>query len=364
MKRRTKVRRRSRASAPFNIRIVTAVVIAAAVIAASVDFWYGAGIGGEAPTKPTSVTLRLNGAFSAKFAGEIVAARAKLFERNGINVELKERGESVDSVASVVSGDDTFGVTDGIGFLMARSKGQPIVAFAAGFLESSIVFYSLEKSGIRAPQDFIGKRVGRRADTDSAIIYDALLKNTGLSRSQIRESPTETDLDALLNDKVDVIPGRVGREGFLLRQKGVPYTAIRVSDYGIHVPDTVYFTTEKLALDRPSVVQRVLQAIIAGWTMVYADPAKSIPLIVSATKGLTPEQVQFEFMAQRDFVMPLGRRVTEFDEQQWKQLRAILASGRLMDGSVDLAQAINYEILKEAYRTPISFGKQFLRDQN
>jgi NitT/TauT family transport system substrate-binding protein len=356
MKSRTKRRRRSHASVPFNIRIVAVVVLATAVVAASVHYWNATDSGSEAPAKPTSVTLRLNGAFSAKFAGEIVAARTKLFERNGIKVELKESDGGIDSIASVVSGADTVGVIDSIGFLMARSKGQPIVAFAAGFLESSIVFYSLEKSGIRAPQDFIGKRVGRRADTDSAIIYDALLKNTGLSRSQIRENATETDFEALLNDRVDVIPGHVGQEGFLLRQKGVPYTVIRVSDYGIHVPDTVYFTTEKFALDRPSVVQRVLQAIIAGWTMVYADTARSIPLIVAAGKGLTPEQVQLELAAQRDFVMPLSRRIAEYDEQQWKQLRAILTSARLMDGSVDLARAVNYDILKEAYRKPISFG--------
>lgn len=356
MKPHTKRRRRSRARAPFNIRIVTAVVLAVAVVAASVHFWNVSDDTGAGQAKPTSVTLRLNGAFNANFAGEIVATRAKLFERNGIDIELRVRGEGIDPIASVVSGADTFGVTDSIGFLMARSKGQPIVAFASGLLENSIVFYALENSGIRAPQDFIGKRVGRRADTDSAIIYDALLKNTGLSRSQIRENATETGLDALLNDRVDVIPGRIGQEGFLLRQKGVPYTVIRVSDYGIHVPDTVYFTTEKFALDRPSVVQRVLQAIIAGWTMVYADTAKSNPLIVSAGIALTPEQVQFELAAQRDFVMPLSRRVTEFDEQQWKQLRAILTSARLMDGSVDLASAVNYEILKEAYRKPISLG--------
>jgi NitT/TauT family transport system substrate-binding protein len=255
-----------------------------------------------------------------------------------------------------VSGAATFGVTDSISFLTARDKGQPIVAFAAGLIENSIVFYALEKSGIRAPQDFIGKRVARRAETNSAILYDALLKNVGLSRSQIRESATDTDLDALLDDKVDVIPGRVGQEGFLLRQKGVPFTVIRVSDYGIHVPDTVYFTTEKVVADRPSVAQRVLQAIIAGWTMTYADTAESTALIVAAGKGLTPEQVQFELAAQRDFVVPLSRRVAEFDDQQWKQLRAILTSARLMDGSVDLGRAINYDILKEAYRKPISFG--------
>lgn len=348
--------RGSRGSASIKIRIATTAILVAAIVVASVHFWSSTDNGGEVPTKAKSVTIRVSGRLGTRFGGEIVAAEAKLFERNGINIELRRLGEGIDPIGSVVSGVDTFGVIDSIGFLMALSKGQPIVAFGANLLESSIVFYSLEKSGIRAPQDFVGKRVGRRAGTDSAIIYDALLKQLGLSRSQMRESAVDTDLDALLNDKVDVIPGRVGQEGFLLHQKGIPYRVIRVSDYGIHVLDTIYFTTQKFALERPSVVQRFLQSIIAGWTMTYADTANSVPFIVAAGKGLTTEQVQFELAAQRDFVMPLSRRVAEYDEHQWKQLRAILTSARLMDGSLDLAQAVNFDILKEVYRKPISFG--------
>ena len=356
MKRRTNERHRRQASSLFNILIATAVVLTAAVSAILISFWSVTNNADESLAKLATLTIRLSDSVGTKFAGEIVAARAELFKRNGIEVELRDRGEGVDPIAAVVSGADTFGVTDSVNFLVARSKGQPIVAFAAGLLESSVVFYSLERSGIRAPQDFIGKRVGRRPDTNSAIIYDALLKNIGLSRSQIREISSTTDLDALLNDRVDVIPGRIGREGLLLRQKGVPYNVIKVADYGIHIPGTVYFTSEKFALERPSVVQRVLRAIIAGWAMVYADTPKSIPLIVAAGKGLTSEQVEFELASQRDFAIPISRRVGEFDEQQWKQLRAILTNARLMDGSVDLSRAVNYDILKEAYRRPISFG--------
>lgn len=71
-----------------------------------------------------------------------------------------------------------FGVTEGYAFLVARSKGAPIVAFGAGFLETPVVFYALEKSGIHTPGDLVGKRVGRRAGTDMAIAYDALLIRT------------------------------------------------------------------------------------------------------------------------------------------------------------------------------------------
>jgi ABC-type nitrate/sulfonate/bicarbonate transport system substrate-binding protein len=336
---------------------IVLVAIVMAVFVAGSAYMRGPSEDGVSATgKPAIYSVQLNGPFGSKYAGEIIAARAGLFDREKLRIDLKP-GSGADPIESVVSGKSALGVTDSISFLLARSKGQPIVAFAASYLESSVVFYALEKSGIHAPQDFIGKRIGRRADTHSAIIYDALLRDTGLARSQTLETSKEIDLDALLNGKVDVIPGHVGQEAFLLHQKGIAYNVVRISDYGIHVPDTVYVTTEKMIRDYPSVVRRFLEVVIGGWNMTYADTSKSIPLIVAASGNrLTSEQVKFELAAQRDFIKPLGRRATEFDDRQWKQLRNILVNARLIDDSINLSRAINYEFLKEAYRKPISFG--------
>lgn len=339
------------------IRMASIVVTAVVAVAGAAYFLGAANSRLDAAKIPAILSLRLNAPISAKYAGEIVATRSGLFAKNGVQVEVKPGGEGIDPIASVVSGTDTIGVIDSVSFLIARSKGQPIVAFAADYLEQSIVFYALERSNIHAPQDFVGKRVGRRTDTNMAIMYDALLKAINLSRSQISESATETSLDALLANKIDVIPGHVGQEDFILHQKDIPYNVVRLSDYGIHVPDMVYFTTEKMLRDHPTVVQHVLEAIIAGWRMTYADPSKAVPIIVQATGNtMPPEQVKFELAAQRDFVMPLGRRIAEFDQAQWEQLRLILMGARLIDGSVDMSRAINYGLLKEAYRKPIFFG--------
>jgi ABC-type nitrate/sulfonate/bicarbonate transport system substrate-binding protein len=312
-----------------------------------------------APIAPTAISLRLNGPFGPTYAGEMIAARSGLFERAGLNLSLKPGSSDADTIALVSTGADTFGVTRGDTFLLARAKGAPIVAFAAGYLESPVVFYVLEKSGIHTPQDFMGKRIVRQAGQDTATIYDAMLANLNISRSQTREVSAATGIDALLTGEVDVWPGHVGKESYVLQQKGVSFNIIYPSDYGIHVPGTVYFTSEKTIREHPSLVQKVLNAIIAGWKTTYADYSKSVPLIAAFNESsITPDQILFELKAQRDFVLPLGRRFTEYDDTQWKLLLNILNNERLIrdSESFDLSKAVNYDFLREAYRKPISFG--------
>lgn len=356
---RSRSRSRSRnRSVIIGVTILATAIVVVLGAAMALRQLRGSDDGGIMAAGKTKVlSLGLQGRLGPIYAGDLVAAGAGLFEQEGLRVNLKPGGTGAALMASVVAGDTTFGVTDSIGFMKARASGTPIVAFAAGYLESGIVFYVLESAHILAPQDFIGRRIGRQPGTNAAVIYDALMKETGLSRSGTRESATEAGLDALVAGKVDVIAGRVGQEAFVLRNKSVPYGVISASNYGIHVPDTVYIASEQTIRDRPELVQRFLKAVIAGWTMTIAAPEKTVPLIVRAAgNGFTPAQVRFELAAQRDFVKPLARRVAEYDNRQWKQLRDILVGARLIDGSIDLSRAINYDFLKEAYRKPITFG--------
>lgn len=311
----------------------------------------------EVAAPPAVLSIHFNAPPGSLFAGELVAEEAGFFRRSNVSPVFQFGRSSEDAIAAVAEGRATVGVADPISFLKARAKGQAIVAFAADYVENSTVFYSLEKSGIRAPEDFIGKRVGRIAGSHSAIFYDALLNRRGISRGTVRETADQVDVEGLLSDAIDVIPGRIGVEGSVLRQSGAPFNTVRLLDFGIHVPDLVYFTNEKTLRERPSVLVRLVEAVVAGWSRVYADPNAAARII--AGKGgpsLSADQAAFELSAQRDFVLTVGRRVMEYDVQQWKQLVQLLINARQLDEYFDLARAVNYDILKDAYRKPISFG--------
>lgn len=345
----------------WRVGVVAATIVAAVLVGWRAETWApGKGIESKVVGLSPEAQFRLVVPVSAQHGGEIIAARAGLFSQVGLDLKLKVASAAYDSVASVADGKDVFGVSDSKTFLVAVSKGAPIVAFGAGYLESPIVFYSLERSQIHTPRDFVGKRVTRVPGSDAAIIYDALLANVGVSRGQVREVSGRVDTESLLNGDVDVLAGPIGEMSYAFERKGIRYTVIRPADYGIHVPGTVYFTNASVARDHPSIVQRFLNAVIAGWKMAYADYDKSVPLIAGAARDIgnmvPSDEVLYELKAQRSVVLPLGRRFAEFDDLQWKQLGVILSNERLVDDSVDLSKAVNYEFLKEAYRKPITFG--------
>jgi ABC-type nitrate/sulfonate/bicarbonate transport system substrate-binding protein len=334
------------------------VLVAGAVLAAAAaGFLLNPNDGSPAQSAPSSLSasLRLNAPFDPSFAGAMAAARGGLFEREGLKIELKPGDRN--PIDLVASGADTIGLAGADAFLLAREKGLPIVAFAAGYLESPIVFFALEGSSIRTPTDFLGKRIGYQATETSAIIYQALMAKLELSRSRVQEVAVGTDVAPFVNGAVDVWPGAIGAPAYALSQKGVQYRIIRPANYGVHVPGTVYFTTDKVVHSSPSLIRRFLRAIIDGWDMTDADYEKSVPLLASFDPRLTPELIRFTLEQQRDFVRPVGRRTGEFDLVQWRSLRQILLQQKLLQGPVDLSQAVTLDFLRDVYRKPITFGK-------
>jgi ABC-type nitrate/sulfonate/bicarbonate transport system substrate-binding protein len=311
-----------------------------------------------APLPVSVVGVRLMGALGPAFAGDMVASRAGLFEQEGILIQLRPANDTSDSISSVASGVDAIGISRADSFLVARARGVPIIAFAAAFVESPAVFYVLQKSGLRTPQAFVGRPIGRRAGDDTAVIYDALIARLGLPRSMIRMVSVGSDLSMLLRGDVDVWPGHIGEEDYMLTRQGVDYTIIMPGSYGIHVPGTVYFASERTISEQPQLVQRYLKAVIAGWELAYGDMATSVPMIAAFhEKSLTLDYVHFVLEREREYLRPQAMRFGEYDDRQWRSLQDILVSQKLLKQPIDMSKAVTYEFLREAYRKPYTFGK-------
>jgi ABC-type nitrate/sulfonate/bicarbonate transport system substrate-binding protein len=296
----------------------------------------------------SAVSLRLMSDLGPAYAGEMVAARAGLFEREGLRVELRAGHNDFDPITSVVNGVDTLGITRADSFLLAREKGAPIVAFSAGFIEGNGVFFVLKESAVRTPQDFIGRRVVRRTDDDTEIIYDALSAKFDLQHERITEVPVAADLAMLPKGDVDVWPGHLGVEDYMLDRKGLDYFVISPASYGIHLTGPIYFARERTVVEQPQLVQHFLSGVIAGWIMVYQDYATSVPLIVSFDESrLSPDSVSFTLDQQRKYLRPISVRPDGLTEDEWRSFEMILITQRLIERTVNLSDGVADRFLNE-----------------
>jgi NitT/TauT family transport system substrate-binding protein len=306
-------------------------------------------------TAAARLSLRLDGPIDPSHGGVLVALRKGFFARESIEAEIRP-GDG-DAVSRVEHGEDTIGLASADAFLLARERGAPIVAFAAGLIETPVLFLAREGARIQKPADFAEKRVGIESGQTSEIIYRALLTKLNVSRSRIQEIAGGADVEALLAGRVDVIAGTLATLQDI-NQRGRPVAVIRPASYGLHLPGTVYFTHERTWRKDPALIRGFLRAVIAGWDAAYAHPEGSIALVASWAPGLpSTDEVRFVFTQQRDLIRPLARRVAEFDLTQWRTLRQILAQQKLLTDPVDLAAAVTLEPLQDVYRKPITYGR-------
>ncbi|MBB4365104.1 ABC-type nitrate/sulfonate/bicarbonate transport system substrate-binding protein [Bradyrhizobium sp. CIR18] len=303
----------------------------------------------RAPTasKPVAIKLLLDGRYGARFAGELAASTQGYFSSR---IEVAAQPEDPEFVQTVAR-QHAIGVTSGQNFLLASWRGIPVTAFAASFLDTSVAIFTLESSSLRRPADLVGKRVGYRRASEGDVVFDAMMAQLGLPRSQITKVPDRDSFEALRAGEVDAIIAAIDEQPDPSSSTYTKLNVIKPQDYGIHVPGLVYFASNALVHEQPSMIADVLQGLIRGWQFTYADYARSVPVLAGAGPAKpNSERLKFGLQQLRPLVLPTGGRIGDYDESRWRTLRDILLFAKLGEEDVPLAQTVNYQFLRDVYR--------------
>ena len=299
----------------------------------------------------TSASLRLKWLYDTGFAGELVAKKLGYFEKYGLNLDIKPGGFESDPIKLVTSGVDNIGVAGADSFVIGRSKGIPIVAFAAGYQKTPVVFYVKDSSNINSTKDFIGKTVGVQAGQDTETIYQAILNNSHIDRKLIKEYGAKYDFTPFLTGQVDVWPGYAATQSFTLKEKNIPYHVISPEDYGVALIGTVYFTTEDFIKSHPEVIQSFVNGLRDGWDETYNNQSESIKIINSYDPiNLTEDVIRWDLDKQKKYIIPDGTRPIEFTSKQWESTLKTLKSSGLIEKDFEIDNGVDYTFLNNLYK--------------
>ena len=293
-----------------------------------------------------SVTLRLKWFHQAQFAGFYVAKEKDLYKSAGLNVDIQPGGPDFPAIQMVTGGNEQFGVTGADQILIARSKGVPVVALAVIFRRNPFVLFSLVKSGIKTPADYVGRNIGVKIGGNEELIYRAILAKAGVDKAKLTEVPVKFDITPLLAGAVDVWPGYLINEVLAAKEKGFDVNVVSPPDYGIDLYADTLFTTEKMLKEQPDVVRRFVTATLKGWSSAIAAPEEAAQITVKYGAKLTYDHELAMMKASLPLLQPDAQPVGWMDAANWSATQRLLIDAGFQKAPVEIGKVFTAEFLK------------------
>jgi ABC-type nitrate/sulfonate/bicarbonate transport system substrate-binding protein len=293
-----------------------------------------------------SVTLRLKWFHQAQFAGFYVAKDKELYKAAGLNVDIQPGGPDFPAIQMVTGGNEQFGVTSADQILIARSKGVPVVALAVIFRRNPFVLFSLAKSGIKAPADYVGRNIGVKIGGNEELIYRAVLAKAGIDKTKLNEVPVKFDITPLLAGAVDVWPGYLINEVLAAREKGFEVNVVSPPDYGIDLYADTLFTTEKMLKEKPEIVRKFVVATLKGWSSAIAAPEAAAQITVKYGAKLTYDHELAMMRASLPLLQPDAQPVGWMDAANWSATQKLLVEAGFQKTPVEIGKAFTVEFQK------------------
>lgn len=286
----------------------------------------------------------------AGFAGEVSGSK-RFASSNGIKLDVLAGSEQVDPIKIVLSGGASFGVVGGDLLIAAVAKGAPLVAIGTINCHSPTVFIVGEKSDIYEPKNFVGKKIGILAGTNTERIYQLMVKRTGVNPQNIKEVQIPFDLQTYLLNQYDVRPAFIYDEPVSLEQKGFKYRLIKPEDFGVQFTGTVYFTTkEKLIKDRKTVIKS-LKTLIQGWKFAVANPTESVKDLIGVYPSLDTKRETRALELGIPYFSGSPQSPLQCDSKVWQQMISDLEEINVIPKkSVSIENVWDPSALEEAYK--------------
>ncbi|WP_372094879.1 ABC transporter substrate-binding protein [Tistrella mobilis] len=327
------------------MRIAKRGAVALALAAAAVFGPVGSAATADAAE---AVSVRLKWLPQAQFAGFYVAKAKGFYEAEGLDMTINPGGPNLNAEALVASGADTFGLGSGTeAVLHARAKGLPLICIGMSQQKTPFAFVARETSGIKTIEDFKGKKVATWFTGPQYTLY-SVLAAAKIKQSELTIIPQPVSMAPFVEGEFDVATVTFYNELNTLKEQGITdLTVFTPDDYGVTTQQDSFITSEKIATEKPELVQGFLNATLKGWKYAFEHKAEAIDIVMAAAEGLERKH-QEAMLDEIERLMVAGRAADE-------------GLGALDMASIEKVQTdlVGFGALKEAVDLKAAFDESF-----
>lgn len=306
----------------------------------------GNGTGGSKPAGLTPIKLPVGYVPNVQFAPLYVAIDKGYFKDEGLDVTLDYNMET-DSVALLGAGKLQFAIVSGEQVLLGRGKGLPVVYTAAWYNNFPVGVIVDPAKNVIKPADLKGLNIGLPGTYGANYIgLRALLAEGGLTEADVKLNPIGyTQAESFTSKKVDAAAIYVTNEPILLKEKGVEYSLLKVSDYTTLVANGLA-TNEATIKDHPELVRAIVKALLRGVADASSDPDGAYEICRKYIENLDKADTKVQkavLNASIDYWKSDKPGATS--PEAWQNMQKLLIDMGLLQKELDLTKAYSNEFL-------------------
>ncbi len=266
-------------------------LLAAVLLLAGLD---GCGGDGAEPGVPKGATVVLDFTSNAVHSGIFVARERGCYEDAGLDLEVRQPGESSDAPKLLAAGRAEFAILDVHDLGIARERGLDLVGVAPIVQRPLASVMARGDGPVRRPRQLEGRTVGVTGLPSDEAVVDSTVRADGGDPSQVERMTIGFNaVAALAAGRVDAATGFWNAEGVALRRQGIPLRIFKVDDHGAPpYPELILTTSRRTLEDDPALVDAVVAATRRGYTAVAGNPDAAIDDLLAANPALDRAEQQ------------------------------------------------------------------------
>ncbi len=290
------------------------------------------------------VIYRLKWLRNVSVVGALYAETHQLFEKAGLDVEIKAGGPERDAIRELELGYADFGEASADQVLRARAKGAPVVVIAQLFQVNPLQWmYRPEEVRITNLADLGGKVIGVTFGGNDETIMRTLLAEAGLGSEGVTLFSVRYDYTPFYRHQVQLWPVYRNAQAPLLEAQlgkaGEKSAYLNPAEFGVKFVANCVVTESRTLTERPDLAKRFLAALLAGWQQAL-DPKNQNETLQTLEKydPDTPRPILAEQLKiTRDLIQPdTALAIGTIDKRGWEQTESIMRAQKLLPREIDL----------------------------
>ena len=287
----------------------------------------------------------------AEHGGYYQAIATGIYRGHGLEVTLRQGGPQVNHAQLLAAGRLDFNVApNSFGPLNFVSENIPMVAVAALFQKDPSVLIAHPGEGNDSLAALKGKPIMIGSDT-RITSWMFLKKKFGYADDQIR--PYTFSVAPFLADPKAIQQGYLSSEPFTIESQGVKPVVMLLADAGYTSYGSLIQTSDKMAKEKPALVQRFVDASIEGWySYLYGDPAPGNALIKHDNPEMTDALLAYGIAKIKEYgIVDSGDAKTKgigaMTEARWRDFFETMASAGVYPKDLDFRKAYTLQFVNK-----------------